>query len=227
MNKHIPIFGLLLGMCAGVIAEPMVNTADLSDRLKNATVKLHTGYSGHCTAFKIGPRQFMTAGHCTAPSTSNKIEGANSLGYHFQAYVTKGSRKKDSRRVEDWGIVHTSTDDDAITTLELSCGEVIYPGQMVAYFGFSADSKGVFGFGRITTLEQPGGVNDADFGIVIPAAPGSSGSAIVSIDTGKVIGILTEGVAAGRIGFYMVGVESIENVPQCAGKDQEKMKAHT
>jgi len=214
-------------MCAGVTAEPMINTADLGERLRNATVKVHTGYSGHCTAFKIGPKEFMTAGHCTTPSTSNKIEGANGLGYHFQSYVTKGSRKKDHNRVEDWGIIHTSTDDDAIGTLELSCGEVLYPGLMVSYFGYSADSKGVFGMGRITTLEQPGGRNDADFGIIVPAAPGSSGSAIVSLDSGKVIGILTEGVAASRAGIYMIGVESIENVPQCAGKDEDKMKAHT
>jgi hypothetical protein len=81
--------------------------------------------------------------------------------------------------------------------------------------GFPESMDRAFGKGYISTLEQ-GEQNNADFFIDVPVAPGASGSAIISLETGHIIGVLTEGVVNTRTReFYLTGVESIEHLDAC------------
>jgi len=213
---------MALVMTWPVSAGKMMGLGETARVLSRGVVKLTIG-AGHCTASKIGPQQFLTAGHCAQFS-----QGAGRIEYGYQylfpgwAQVPK-VKKSDGRRHEDWAIIHTTDDSDDIETLELGCGEILYEGQMIAYYGYSGDSESpTFGSGRIASTLPPKGRNDADFTIDVQAAPGSSGAPIVSIDSGKVIGILTEGVSGPRVGFYLIGVESVNSLPVCREFDDKR-----
>ncbi len=201
---------------------PLALVTRAAELLSASVVRMTVGGSNLCSASKIGPATFLTAAHCARGLRDNyRIERSGSRwGYQFIKSITiTVSEKKNGRRSEDWAVLHASTEDEEITALELACSEEIYLGMPVAYAGFPAEVDFAFGIGYVASVNRVdnSGRNDADFVVDLQAAPGASGSPVISLVSGKIIGILTEGVFSGRVPF-LVGIESIKGLDLCDGK---------
>jgi V8-like Glu-specific endopeptidase len=95
----------------------------------------------------------------------------------------------------------------------------------IAYAGYPGPSDFTFATGYVTSVKKlRTGINKLDFTIDVHAAPGSSGSPIISLDTGLIIGVLIEGVYAPRVGAFMVGVESVRSLDLCEGRFDSEHK---
>jgi S1-C subfamily serine protease len=196
-----------LFMSVGAIAAPF-SPAEMAIRLSASTAELRG-----CTATKIGARMWLTAGHCI--NADSRVETLN--GYLYPRSITVALQDKDGNRKEDWAIVNTSTEDRTIPTLPLGCNDTIYPGMPVAYLGYPGQTDRAFIMGYVSTMRQVRnyGRNNADWVLDLPVAGGASGAAVVSMDTGNIVGIVTEGVAAPRTGFFMAAAESVKNLDWC------------
>jgi len=193
-------------------AKAEYTAAEMAEKLNASVAELQTG-QGWCTATKIGHRKWLTAGHCVTRNGKLVTEE----GYLYPRSITVSvSEKEDGKRLEDWAIMNTATDYDTVPALELGCSEELYQGMPVAYLGFPAGADRAFMQGYISSVRKVrGGYNDADWVIDVPVAGGASGSAIVSMETGRIIGVLTEGVYSQRTGFFLAAAESIRNLDTC------------
>lgn len=168
-----------------------------------------------CTATKIAPRQYLTAKHCAVSADVDfRLESSTGEYAFIRSVVVAASEKRGEGKVEeDWAILN-ATSDNAAPALPLGCGDTHRVGEPVSYMGFPEGLERAFGMGYISTMK--GYVNNSDIFVDLPAAPGASGSAVVSAETGHIIGVLTEGVYNTRTReFYMIGLENIEHVDQC------------
>lgn len=203
---------------AALMMSVSVAHAELTPReaaaiLTASVVEVNNG----CTASKVGPHQYMTARHCV--QSSMKIESRLHTMWP-RSVLMAWQKKEDGKRKEDWAIVNTSTDTDDVASLTLGCTEEVYLGMPVAYAGYPVPTKFAFGMGHVTSiLPMDNRNNNLDYAMDVAAAPGASGSPVISMDTGHVIGILTEGVSNRRIGAFMVGMEAISNLDICDNLD--------
>jgi V8-like Glu-specific endopeptidase len=189
--------------------------ADLTSReaaeLLSAAVVEYTTTRGraHCTAFAVGPTKFMSAGHCATFSKSYM----SSLNYWVEIYsveVGVGDKPTQEGSAKDWAIATTYRSIQGVVPLDLACNEEIYVGMPVAYMGYPSPLKRFFGMGYLATLEESrASMSGADGVVDLAAAPGASGSPVISVSSGEVIGILTEGVYS-SIGAFAVGIELIQ-----------------
>jgi V8-like Glu-specific endopeptidase len=213
------LLGLVLVILGISPAAAGLTAKEAAEKLGKSVVAVTYKGDTICTAAKIGPSQFLTAGHClisgeklTMPN--GRILKIKSVLAAFEEKATVGGV---SGRDEDWAVLNTVEDDASVVPLELGCAEEPYLGQEIAYAGFPYPTQYALGLGRVTSIKPVlGGRNNLDYAMDVHAAPGASGSAVISLDTGKVVGVLTEGVPA-RTGFFMVGFESIKNTDMCAG----------
>ena len=205
------------------IIEPgPVTPAGVAKLLLASVVKMSVGTYGICTASKIGPATFLTAAHCARSLSDNfrLINNHNKWSYQFIRSITiTVSEKEDGNRQEDWAILHAETEDKGLSALSLGCSESIYLGMPVAYAGYPNPVDFAFGLGYVASVNKVDARgSNADFLIDVQAAPGASGSPVISLDTGSIIGILTEGIGAKNRGFFLVGIESIKSLTLCDGK---------
>ncbi len=199
-----------------------------AELLSASVVRMTTGGSPLCSASKIGPATFLTAAHCARALKGNyRVEH----GSHYQfikSITITVSEKADGKRSEDWAILHATTENSALTPLSLACDEPIYLGMPIAYAGFPDPVNFAFGMGYVASVNPlENRVNDADFAIDVQAGPGASGSPIISLDSGRVIGVLTEGVFRPKRTPFLVGVESIRSLDLCDGKTNPQPTADT
>lgn len=217
---YIPIASLLFAtlLTIGMGIPPYANAAELTPKeaatkLGESVVAIVQGSDTICSASKIGSHQYLTAGHCV--DSEFHIYTQNKKSLYFKS-VIETLQKKDAKRNEDWAILNTVEDDDAVKPLTLACKEEIYLGQGVAYAGYPDPTQYAFGTGHVVTIKPTTHTpNNMDIGMDVAAAPGASGSAVISMDTGEVVGILTEGIPGERVGFWLVGFESIKNLDLC------------
>jgi hypothetical protein len=213
------VLGILAFGLGGIVAQ--VNAAELTTseaaRLLNPSVfSFGTTSGSFCTATKIGPTQYLTALHCAKSlDMSWRLESSTGEYVFVRSVLASVSEKSGGGKWrEDWAILNGTSLNKA-PSLPLGCGDTLHVGEPVAYLGFPEGLTRAFGKGYISTLEE-GSRNNADFFIDLPVAPGASGSAVISLETGHIIGVLTEGVLTRRTTeFYMTGVESIEHVDTC------------
>ena len=191
------------------VAQPRVDftPAEMAIKLNASTAEY-----GGCTASKIGEQMWLTAKHCVR---SSRIE--TETGYLYPRSVTLAWQDKTGGRKEDWAIVNTATADRSIPALQLGCNDSVYPGMPVAYLGFPGKTDRAFIMGYVSTMRQVrnGGANGADWVLDLPVAGGASGAAIVSMHTGHIIAIVTEGVTSARTGFFLAAAESVKNLDWC------------
>ena len=216
--------GLLLAVSTAKAAEPL--TVQEAAALLGPSV-FSFGTTGSdftfCTATKIAPRQYLTALHCAQNLKTNyRLESEQGEYAFIRSVIASVTEKKGpGKDQEDWAILVATGDNDA-PSLPLGCGDLHYIGEPIAYTGFPEGLIRAFAAGYISTFK--GTANNADFFVDAPVAPGASGASIISLDTGHIIGVVTEGVVNTRTReFYLTGIESVEHVDQC--KDwAERMK---
>ena len=197
-------------------ATAAMTPAEAAAHLAPSVFSFGTTRGTFCTATKIAPKQYLTALHCaTSLATNWRLESESGEYVFIRSVLASVGEKNGGGKVrEDWAILIASSENDA-PSLMLGCGDPHYVGEPVAYLGFPSTLERAFGVGYISTM-RPGERNNADIFVDLPVAPGASGSAIISLDNGHILGVLTEGVLSRRTReFYMVGVESIESVDQC------------
>ena len=188
----------------------------IAEKLEASVVEMTKGGSPACTATKIAPSRFLTARHCVSSIGTNfRLEFG--LRYMWPKSVLISLEEKLSSGREDWAVLITSEVNDEIAVMELACDEDVYLGMPVAILGFSFPTAPSFSVGIVASLEKMRAKgSDADFVIDVQAGPGSSGTAVVSMDTGKIIGVLIEGVfrSSGQ-GAFFVGVQTISETDMC------------
>ena len=217
------LLGLLASilMTSAAMAEPKYTPAEAAQLLNQSVFGFGTIGSNHkfCTAAKIGPREYLTAAHCAfGLHTGWRLESSTGV-YAFIRSATVATSIKGYKGFEDWAILHASADNEA-PALSLGCGEPHYVGEPVAYMGFPEGLERAFGVGYVSTFKSTGR-NNANVFVDLPAAPGASGSPVISLDTGLIMGVLTEGVLSSRTReFYMIGLEGIDAVDQCEDWNQ-------
>ncbi len=212
---------VLVLFSAPVKAEGSLTIRESATLLSSSVVKLTTSYgnsynySGVCTASKIGKKTFLTARHCVSNLSANyRVDKDFEYQYVKTILVTVSSKGRS--RKEDWAILNMITENTKLKTLRINCTEEIYLGMPVAYAGYPEMINFAFSSGQVTSVNPPDGRGmNSDFAVDLAAAPGASGSPIISLDTGNIIGILTEGVFSSRAGAFMVGIESIANLDLC------------
>jgi S1-C subfamily serine protease len=194
----------------------------VAEKLEKSVVEMTKGGSPACTATKIAPARFLTARHCVSSiGTDFRIEFG--LRYMWPKSVLISLEEKRTSGREDWAVLITSEVNDEIASMELACDEGLYLGMPVAVLGFSFPTAPGFSTGVIASLKKMRATGtDSDFVIDVQAGPGSSGSAVVSMDTGKIIGVLIEGVSrSGGQGAFLVGVQTISETDMC---DEQRLK---
>ncbi len=212
------IFGVLVLIAAPARSAPLTDK-QAGDVLSSSVVEFLQGSRRICTAFKVGNRRFMTAKHCvTSLNSEYKIEFNNHMSF-VRSILVSGVDE------EDWAVVNVATTNDNINSLSLGCNEELYLGMPVAYAGYPAPLELTMGFGSVTSvLPIKRGGSKADFMIDVAAAPGASGSPVINLDTGNVIGILIEGIKRRGSSFFMVGIKDIKSVSMCDGADEDQEK---
>ena len=188
----------------------------VAEKLEASVVEMTKGGSPACTATKIAPSRFLTARHCVSSiGTDFRLEFG--LRYMWPKSVIISREEKLTSGREDWAVLITSEINDEIAVMELACDEAVYLGMPVAVLGFSFPTAPSFSIGTVASLEKMrANGTDSNFVIDVQAGPGSSGSAVVSMDTGKIIGILIEGVfRSGGQGAFFVGVQTISETDMC------------
>ena len=88
-------------------------------------------------------------------------------------------------------------------------------GMPIAVYGYSSNIGANFSAGYVSTVTHGGGPGGWDFAIDAQMAPGSSGAAIMSGDTGAIIGILVEGIGHPRAGDFLIGVQAVTDLDVC------------
>lgn len=219
-----------LALLGGFTATPAIAEVSIKDAvavMQDSVVPLKQGNDRVCTAFKIGPKTFLTAQHCTRGlDDSTKVE--HKYVYQFISTVTLPVVKKDRNTYFDWAQFKTTTENKAVKPLELACDEEIYIGKPVASMGFpSTLGRGglspAFVTGYVSSITNPiSKYHNSDVVVDMPGAPGASGSPVLSLDSGKVIGILIELVTGSRDGGIMMGFQSLKNTFMCANETQSE-----
>lgn len=222
------IFGVALAVSIGLSFRPVVSSADeaatprkmtakdIGEYLSASVMALTSDGVRTCTATKIGLKTFLTAKHCVVPLTPGlRVEKGVDL-LSVRAVSASVSKKRDGVKTEDWATLLTWTDNERIKSLPLGCTEEIYLGMPVAYVGYPNPLELTMSIGRvISVLPVASGQSNSAFVTDLAAAPGASGSAVVSLETGQIIGILIEGVRDPRAGFWATGIEGIKSLPYC------------
>ena len=215
---------MLMALCLSTtlaMAEPLSNRK-AAEILSASVVKLEQRWRTVCTAFKIGPKTFLSAGHCASTVNDDtkiihqKTAKKGSFSTQWIKSITVTTQGKKDDRSEDWMILNTTTEETDIGVLTLGCEDEIYLGMPVAYAGYPQPIDFAFGLGHVlSTNKVNSSYNGLDFVIDVQAAPGASGSPILNLDTGNVIGVLTEGVSNRRTGVFGIGVEHIAGLDLC------------
>lgn len=206
---------MTVGLSGPTLAAELT-TSEAAKLLNPSVFSFGTTRGTFCTATKIGPKQYLTALHCALSMATNwRLESSEGEYVFIRSALASVAEKRGGGKFrEDWAILN-GTSLNAAPSLELGCGNPLRVGEPVAYMGFPESLTRAFGRGYISTLEA-GSNNNADFFVDLPVAPGASGAAVISLETGHIIGVLTEGVLTRRTTeFYMTGVESIEHVDAC------------
>lgn len=197
-------------------AEPLTEKQGYT-LLSSAVAKLRQNNKDSCTAFKVGPKQYMTASHCvggfplSAPILTIFIEE----GYIIEQVrsFTISNQKKKGGKLEDWAVINTVDDTDQVA-LSLACTEEVEPADRVATYGYPGMSHPQFSTGIVTGEGPHTSGHGSEIIVSLHVDGGASGSPVISLETGSVIGVLTEGIP-GRFGQIGTGLEKISNSDMC------------
>lgn len=234
--RHL-LAGLLLGVGVSVAAGPLTSApAPLDGRvqghneaaraawniLASSVEPIHTvTWNGNtrviCTAWKLDDQLWATAEHCTLGNDYN-IKGK------LPDYIFRGNEDAG----EDYGVYYFK-EPFSNPALEIDCEYIPVVGDRVAYVGFPGGiAKAVFvgyvnGFPGTSGDERVGVTGlSSDFYVHTNGTGGASGSPVVNLESGKVVGIVVEGMQG-----VMMGAELISSLDLCDGKKYQQMQTTT
>jgi S1-C subfamily serine protease len=152
-----------------------------------------------CTATMIDTNTYLTAAHCDPGTARTYIvnkDGDKVLAVSFE-------QAEDGA---DWAIVRTEEDPPGVVPLAVSCSFAVKTGEPIAYLGYPYPLERFYSEGIIVSL----GVMRIDYPALpitsLHGGPGASGSAIISLVTGEIIGVLSIGVENTRGNLLGVGI---------------------
>jgi len=192
-------------------------TAHEAFEVLDKSVVEFTKYPGKtmCTATAIAPRTFLTAGHCIKGEATFIVD---QYGNEFKvSSVTVGvGMKEDYPGLQkDWAIVHTDLYVPGISYVAIGCDETLYVGMPVAYLGYPYPLNRHLGVGIISSIIEPDIITSNTAMASFNASSGASGSAVISLDTGNIIAILTTILTPPPGILLATGLEPISETDYC------------
>lgn len=187
--------------------KPTTTVSKTASVLLNGVVELYQGSSFSCTAFKVDDKKYITARHCVTGGFFNKYKIRGGGEWTSVSSITFPLEEQD-----DWAYLHLSKENKKIKRLSLDCSDKVSLGTQVAYLGFPVPLKEMFVKGSVTSVHPPDNRIDAgsDFLTDLSAGAGASGSPVMDLNSGRVIGILIEG-----FGGFAVGAQTISSTDDC------------
>ncbi len=223
---------------AGKHVEPITVDVDIhfhADRLTPETAaillepsigRLKAGSREVCTVWKMGEMQWATAWHCVAlPGKKYEIKTQATTERKYYDYGLKleakslllPAEKADEKdHWEDWAVINVKDESPDVPVLEIQCKYPIALGEQLAYMGFPTVTQGMaqhFSVGIVNAIEKHK-KRTYHFTAQLTGGPGASGSPVISMKTGKVIGMVTRGVSS-RGTLLSVGMESVDGMDFC------------
>lgn len=207
-----------------------LTTEEAAELLSASIGQLKSNNRFACTAWKLFDDTWATARHCMRIGPKFKIE-ANTLPYSYTLYVRSFTIPAETAtgfaHVEDWATLRVNESKPDIPNLTIDCKYELKIGEKVAYMGYPAAGRKpipLFSTGVVS------GINSLrympwHFTANLEGGGGASGSPVIALKTGAVIGFLTRGIA-GSHGIMSVGVESVAGMDFCEIKEAlEKIAA--
>lgn len=182
------------------------DSKDLHDIMLDSVVELQGNNKTLCTATQIGDTVFLSAGHCFGMANSTHIRKGDEVreikSKHFK--FEPGS---------DWAVFYTDEPIEGNKNLPLACEEEVYVTMDIATLGHPAPFLYDYIEGKVTgnTLRpRKGKEPGSDYFSDVMTGGGASGSSVVSMDTGGIVGVLVEGFfnnlrTSFRMGFQEIG----------------------
>lgn len=170
-----------------------------------------------CTATNVAHGVYLTARHCIRDVDTSYIVNKN--GDFVSVIDTKLSDDK------DWAIIYTLADPEHVVPLPIDrdFGD-LKVGDRIAYLGYPFPLTRYYSEGIVAnvTRDYRGRTHLPDE-VILPltslrGGPGSSGSAIIDMRTGHIIGVLSTGIHSSEGAVLGVGVTSIEDLPAIFGE---------
>ena len=211
---------MLLAMVAGLFilispAQAELTRYEAVEALTKGTAVIQRWSTKMCTTWKAREKVFITAGHCKRTITDSvQIKRSTDFGYTYIKSYTVPVEEKSNGKKQDWLVLHTLSVMEDMVALPLGCGDEVKIGMSVAVGHYPSGLNFSVSFGHVMTMDVASG--NAVIAMDAHAAPGSSGAPVINMETGRVIGILIEGLVS-RFGAYAIGLESIDNVDLCDG----------
>lgn len=203
------------------VSEPrpfIPNPENNLDRLFNSTGQLLRAGESICSVGQVSKTTFLTAKHCIqdlGERRSYRVLLNNKISESVVRVETSMTGS------EDWAVLHTETRrqtfDPSSHSLEADCEYTPKLGDKVAYMGYPTPaSDKVLGMGYVaSTAPTENKETGADFLLDLEANHRASGSPIISQNSGKIIGVLVEGVPQSGGGFYLIGAQSMKETSLC------------
>ena len=202
---------MLLAMVAGLFilispAQAELTRYEAVEALTKGTAVIQRWSSKFCTTWKARERVFVTAAHCRGSITDSvQIKRSTDFGYTYIKSYTVPVEEKSNGKKQDWMILHTTSVMEDMVALPLGCGDEVKIGMSVAVGHYPAGLNFSVSFGHVMTMDVTSGRHNAVIAMDAHAAPGSSGAPVISMETGRVIGIHIEGLVS-RFGAFAVGL---------------------
>ena len=203
-----------------VLSEDMLTRYEAVDLLRSGSAVMKRWSQKFCSTWKVADKTFVTAKHCASGINSNIT--VRQLGDTWDSSTVRSvtipiGSDKEGNKDQDWitYTIHDTMKD--MVALPRGCGHELKIGEPIAIGHYPAGLNFSVSFGSVITLDTDlGRRSNAVIAIDGAAAPGSSGAAVISMETGKVIGIIIEGIVS-RFGAFAIGLESVDNFYLCDG----------
>jgi hypothetical protein len=202
---------------SAAMADPL-SIKEAFTSLDESVLKMEHRGDKVCSASKIGPRSFLTARHCVvdlAAIMPNKERTVRLQRSKTWLTVLPASVEVGMLKGEDWAVFHTYSDTPDIPMLQLGCGEEVELGDRMVTAGYPTIFNKVIVTGLVASVEEIDHyLKDevgSEFWVDFPSGGGASGSPVISLKTGKITGILVEGVRTPAL----TGIESVDVLSIC------------
>ncbi len=212
----VAIFAVSFLFAAVAAGSTPAQSAGLSPRMAVGVLTpslVHVVRNGRdiCTAFKVAPATYLTARHCTTKDVSRDLLRVGSRYRFVEQYITPDDPK------DDWAVIKTGYNNPRLLALGVGCNEEVYLGMPVAYAGYPEPLGLTMVMGHIILIEPTPKIpsRNSEYVMDNTTNKGASGSPVISLRTGNVIGILIQLIGTRSFPRYATGIKSIKSTLLC------------